>query len=81
MAWCDGVVRWRLSDLAAWVHDEFDVTLDETTVGRASRAMGYRKLSARPCHHAQDPEAMAAFKKTSPPAWRKSGVALRQEHP
>ena len=77
----DGVVRWRLSDLAAWVHDEFDVTLDETTVGRALRAMGYRKLSARPCHHAQDPEAMAAFKKTSPPAWRKSGVALRQEHP
>ncbi len=34
----DGVVRWRLSDLVAWVHDELDVTLDETTVGRALRA-------------------------------------------
>ena len=77
----DGVVRWRLSDLVTWVHDEFDVTLDETTVGRALRAMGYAKLTARPRHHAQDPEAMVTFKKTSPPAWRKSGIALRQEHP
>lgn len=77
----DGVVRWRLSDLVTWIHDEFAVTLDETTVGRALRAMGYRKLTARPRHHAQDPEAMAAFKKTSPPAWQKSGIALRREHP
>ncbi len=30
------------------------------------RAMGFRKLSARPRHHAQDPEAIKAFKKTSP---------------
>jgi hypothetical protein len=25
--------------------------------------LGYRKLSARPRHHAQNPEALAAFKK------------------
>ena len=68
----DGVVRWRLSDLAAWLHDAFGVTLDETTVSRTLRDMGYRKLSARPRHHAQDPEAPAAFKKTSLPKWRKS---------
>jgi transposase len=77
----DGVVRWRLSDLVAWVHDEFDVTLDETTVGRTLRAMGYRKLTARPRHQAQDPEAAATFKKTSPPAWRKSVTPFRQGHP
>jgi len=76
----DGVVRWRLCDLVAWVHDEFNVTLDETTVGRTLRAMGYRKLSARPRHQAQDPEAAATFKKTSPSAWRKSVTAFRQEH-
>ena len=62
----DGLVRWRLKDLAAWVQEEFAISMDETTVGRTLRAMGYRKLSARPRHHAQDPEAAAAFKKTSP---------------
>jgi transposase len=62
----DGVVRWRLKDLAAWVQEEFAIAMDETTVGRTLRAMGYRKLSARPRHHAQDPEAAVAFKKTSP---------------
>ncbi|MDR7154365.1 transposase [Sphingobium xenophagum] len=29
-----GVVRWRLMDLARWLHDEFGVSLTETTVGR-----------------------------------------------
>lgn len=72
-----GVVRWRLSDLVAWVQDEFAISLDESTVSRTLRAMGYRKLSARPRHHAQVPEAMEAFKKTSSPAWRKSGQNSR----
>jgi hypothetical protein len=35
------------------------------------RALGYRKLSARPRHPAQDLEAQAAFKKTSPPNWQR----------
>ncbi len=73
----DGVVRWRLSDLAAWLHDEFAISLDQSTVSRTLRSMDYRKLTARPRHHAQDPEALAAFKKTSPPAWRKSEPASR----
>jgi len=60
----DGVVRWRLKDLVAWIQEEFAICMDETTLGRTLRAMGYRKLSARPRHHAQDPEAGAAFKKT-----------------
>ncbi len=29
-----GVVRWRLIDLAQWLHDEFGVSLDETIVSR-----------------------------------------------
>ena len=77
----DGLVRWRLSDLVAWAHEEFGVSLDETTVGRTLRAMGYRKLSARPCHHAQNPEEMETFKKTSQPEWRKSATLSRSARP
>ena len=73
-----GVVRWRLVDLAQWVWEEFQVTVAETTLGRVLRKMGYRKLSARPRHHAQNPEAAAAFKKSSPPAWRRSRPARRR---
>ena len=73
----DGVVRWRLSDIAAWLHDAFAVSVDQSTVSRTLKAMGYRKLTARPRHHAQVPEDLAAFKKTSPPAWRKSAPASR----
>lgn len=68
----DGVVRWRLKDLVAWLDQHHGVTLDETTVGRALRALGYRKLSARPRHHAQDEYAIADFKKASLPRWRPS---------
>jgi transposase len=69
----DGVVRWRLIDLAQWLWDEFQVSVSEATVGRELRALGFRKLSARPRHYDQDPEAAEGFKKTFPPAWRKSG--------
>jgi transposase len=61
----DGVVRWRLIDLVQWVSDEFGVSLNETTVGRHLKAMGYRKLTARPRHYAQNEFAVEAFKKTS----------------
>jgi len=67
-----GVVRWRLLDLMRWLHDEFAVSLSKQTLSRELRAMNYRKLSARPRHHAQDPEAVETFKKTSPPVWRRS---------
>jgi len=77
----DGVVRWRLCDLVAWIGEAVGVSLDETTVSRALRAMGYRKLSARPRHHDQDPAAAEAYKKTFPPAWRKSGTPFRTARP
>jgi transposase len=58
-----GVVRWRLIDLVRWLHEEFAVSLDETTVGRELKKLGYVKLTARPRHHAQNEFAMEAFKK------------------
>jgi transposase len=68
----DGVVRWRLCDLGQWLWQEFRVSVSEQTLSREVRSLGYRKLSARPKHHAQDADAVTAFKKTSPPQWRKS---------
>jgi transposase len=73
-----GVVRWRLIDLAQWLFDEFAISISKQTLSRELRTMGYRKLSARPRHHAQNEEALAAFKKTSPPAWMKSRGATRR---
>ena len=55
-----GVVRWRLIDLVQWLHEEFAVSLDETTVGRELKKLGYVKLTARPRHHAQNEYALEA---------------------
>src|SRR6202140_2441244 len=67
-----GVVRWRLIDLAQRIFEEFRITIAKQTLSRELRAMGYRKLSARPRHHAQAVGAIEDFKKTSPRAWMKS---------
>lgn len=67
-----GVVRWRLVDLVQWVWEEFGICISVQTLSRELRALGYRKLSARPHHYAQDRDAMAAFKKKSPPSWQRS---------
>jgi hypothetical protein len=67
-----GVVRWRLIDLAQWTFEEFGVVIAVQTLSRELRAMGYRKLSARPRHHAQAEGAIEHFKKNSRPAWVKS---------
>ncbi len=67
-----GVVRGRLVDLIAWVWEEFRIVVAKQTLSRVIRSMGYRKLSARPRHHAQDPAAAVAFKKASPRSWRRS---------
>lgn len=66
-----GVVRWRIADLLQWLWEEFRVSLSKQTLSRELRALGYRKLSARPRHHAKDPEAAEAFKKSSPRCWRR----------
>src|SRR5271154_7354376 len=48
-----GVVRWRLVDLCQWIFEEFRISVAKQTLSRELRAMGYRKLSPRPRHHAQ----------------------------
>ncbi len=65
-----GVVRWRLVDLIQWVWEEFRISIAKQTLSRELRALNYRKLSARPRHHAKSEAAISAFKKTSPPVWR-----------
>jgi transposase len=67
-----GVVRWRLVDLCQQMFEAFHVVVSTQTMSRELRAMDYRKLSARPRHHAQATNAIEDFKKASQPAWRKS---------
>ena len=71
-----GVVRWRLIDLAQWLFEEFRVSISQQTLSRELRAMNYRKLSARPRHHARNEHLADAFQKTSPPVWRPSHKRL-----
>lgn len=58
-----GVVRWRLIDLVQWMSEEFRICVSKQTLSRELRAMGLRKLSARPRHHAQRTGEIEAFKK------------------
>jgi transposase len=67
-----GVVRWRIVDLCQWLWEEFRVSVSRQTLSRELRAMGYRKLSARPRHHAQAEGAIDHFKKHSQPFWTRS---------
>ena len=56
-----GVVRWRIIDLCQWIYEEFRVVVAKQTLSRELRAMDYRKLSARPRHHAQAAGAIEDF--------------------
>ena len=69
-----GVVRWRVLDLCQWLWDGYAVVIAETTLSAELRRMGYRRLSARPRHHAQVVGAIAAFKKVFPRVWTRSGA-------
>jgi len=62
-----GVVRWRRADLAQVIEQRFGVRPDVRTVGKLLRRLGFRRLSVRPRHPAQDAVAQEAHKKTSPP--------------
>jgi hypothetical protein len=63
------------------VWDEFALSISKQTLSRELRALGYRKLSARPRHQAQAADAIPAFKKTSPPSWQRSARASRATRP
>lgn len=74
----NGVVRWRIIDLTQMLWDDFSLSISRPTLSRELRALGYRKLSARPRHHAQDPDAIEAFKKGAlPPSWTGSELPSR----
>jgi transposase len=75
----DGVVRWRLIDLAHRIERQFGVRLSERAVGSLLRRLGFRRLSVRPHHPGQDLAAQEAFKKTLliwlPAAFRRTRAA------
>ena len=58
-----GVVRWRCCDLVQGLCEEFGISADDSTVGRTLRDMGYRRITARPRHHAQNEYVVDDFKK------------------
>ena len=61
----DGVVRWRQTDLKGVIEKRFGVAYAVRSVARLLHRIGFSHISARPRHPAQDPETIAAFKKTS----------------
>jgi transposase len=75
-----GVVRWRACDLIMRLHEEFGLSVSDDTVYRALKELGLSHLSARPKAYKQDADAVEAFKKTFPPAWRRSARSLRLAH-
>ena len=50
----DGVVRWRRVDLQRVIVERFGVAYHERTVGKILDGLGFRRISARPRHPAQD---------------------------
>ena len=75
-----GVVRWRACDLIMRLHEEFGLSVSDDTVYRALKELGFSHVSARPKAYKQDADAMEAFKKTSPGAWRKSARNSHRAH-
>jgi transposase len=65
----DGVVRWRCVDLKRTLGQRFGVDLSEVRLGQVLKELGFSHISARPQHPAQQEQAIAAFKKTSPSLW------------
>src|SRR4029453_465167 len=67
-------------DLIMRLYEEFGISVSDDTVYRALKDLGFSHVSARPKAYKQNADAMEAFKKTFPPAWRKSGRSLRPAH-
>ena len=75
-----GVVRWRACDLIMQLHEEFGLSVSDDTIYRGLKELGFSHVSARPKAYKQDPDAMEAFKKTLPYAWRRSARSSRRAH-
>jgi transposase len=76
-----GVVRWRIIDLCQWLWETFRISVSKQTLSGELRAMGFRKLSARPRHHAQAEGAIEAYKKSSRPSSRQSPLTRVSRRP
>jgi len=61
----DGVVRWRCVDLQRVIKERFKVTMAERTVAKLLHALGLSRLTPRPRHPKQAPQAQEDFKKAS----------------
>ena len=75
------LVRWRCMDVKKEIERRFNVILHERSVGKLLHRLGFRRMSVRPLHPQNDPEAVESFKKTSPPAWRKSSPPTHAAKP
>lgn len=77
----DGIVRWRLSDLRQLILGRFFVVLDERSISRILKSLGFSHISARPRHPQASAEAQEAHKKTSPiwlpPSFRRPRATSR----
>ena len=67
-------------DLIMRLHEEFGISVSDDTIYRVLKDLGFSHLSARPKAYKQDPDAMEAFKKTLPYAWRKSVPSSHRAH-
>src|ERR1700759_4305457 len=76
-----GVVRWRACDLIMRLYEEFRLSVSDDTIYRALKDLGFSHVSARPKAYKQDPDAIAAFKKTLPHVWRRSARHCLPTHP
>lgn len=65
-----GVVRWRRIDLQKVIEDRFGVAYSERAISDLLARLSFSHITGRPQHPAQDPDTIAAFKKTSPPPSR-----------
>lgn len=61
----DGVVRWRCVDLQRVIEERFQVTMAERTIAKLLHALNLSRLTPRPVHPKQAPDAQETFKKTS----------------
>ena len=61
----DGIVRWRRVDLVRIAEQKFGIKVDEDTMGRVLRELGFSHISARPKHPKQKDGAIDGFKKNS----------------
>ncbi len=75
------LARWRCLDLKGLIFERWGVDYHERTIGKLLDRLGFSHITARPQHRRQDPETLEAFKKTSPPRWRKSAASSRLARP